>query len=302
MFLTNQAAIRDVLLFPHVRPEDEQPLFGVSRLPALAAQGAEGPDGELPQKIFSIWATPLRLPYGTKTAATVERYALQAVAELVRHGVKAVVLQHAPACCVCRHWLQAHPDLPVDRRDRAGRSRCDILLNDRAYCRPGYRGHGARWLPARNPRALPQAGAPPFLPRCSWHWPKKDGRMGDVAIAAARRYLAPLFGAGVTCTRCAGTWLHAFSADDRCHPRGGAAARCVPSTPQSPPLKRWPSCWRPQDLRELAQGGAPSGDGRWRKALCPRWAGVSRKLASIPQSSSASISRFRLPCRAWRAA
>ncbi len=47
---------------------------------------------ELPAEDFLYLGDTARLPYGTKTPATVERYALQAVAELERRGVKAVVV------------------------------------------------------------------------------------------------------------------------------------------------------------------------------------------------------------------
>ena len=55
-----------------------------------------------------------RLPYGTKTAGTVERYALQAVDELVRRGVKAVVVACNTASAAALPALQAaHPELPI---------------------------------------------------------------------------------------------------------------------------------------------------------------------------------------------
>jgi glutamate racemase len=47
---------------------------------------------QLPAENFLYLGDTARLPYGTKTHATVERYALQAVAALVQRGVKAVVV------------------------------------------------------------------------------------------------------------------------------------------------------------------------------------------------------------------
>jgi glutamate racemase len=47
---------------------------------------------QLPGEDFLYLGDTARLPYGTKTPGTVERYALQAVAELVQRGVKAVVV------------------------------------------------------------------------------------------------------------------------------------------------------------------------------------------------------------------
>src|SRR5450432_1569783 len=46
----------------------------------------------LPQERFLYLGDTARLPYGTKSADTVRRYALQAAAALVARGVKAVVI------------------------------------------------------------------------------------------------------------------------------------------------------------------------------------------------------------------
>lgn len=69
---------------------------------------------QLPGESFLYLGDTARLPYGTKTQATVERYALQAVAELQRRGVKAVVVACNTASAAALPALAAEaPDLPL---------------------------------------------------------------------------------------------------------------------------------------------------------------------------------------------
>ena len=68
----------------------------------------------MPAESFLYLGDTARLPYGTKTHATVERYALQAVAELVRRGVKAVVVACNTASAAAMPALSAaFPQLPL---------------------------------------------------------------------------------------------------------------------------------------------------------------------------------------------
>jgi len=82
---------------------------GVGGLTVLAALRRQ-----LPAESFLYLGDTARLPYGTKTHATVERYALQAVAELVRRGVKAVVVACNTASAAAMPALSAaFPNLPL---------------------------------------------------------------------------------------------------------------------------------------------------------------------------------------------
>jgi glutamate racemase len=69
---------------------------------------------QLPGESFLYLGDTARLPYGTKTRATVERYALQAVAELKHRGVKAVVVACNTASAAALPALAAGaPELPL---------------------------------------------------------------------------------------------------------------------------------------------------------------------------------------------
>jgi glutamate racemase len=68
----------------------------------------------LPREQFVYLGDTARLPYGTKSAATVGRYALQAAAHLVDTGVKALVVACNTASGLALPQLVArHSDLPV---------------------------------------------------------------------------------------------------------------------------------------------------------------------------------------------
>ncbi len=82
---------------------------GIGGLTVLSALMAR-----LPAERFIYLGDTARLPYGTKTAGTVERYALQAVDELIRREVKAVVIACNTASAAALPALKAaHPDLPL---------------------------------------------------------------------------------------------------------------------------------------------------------------------------------------------
>jgi glutamate racemase len=61
---------------------------GLTVLRALAAR--------LPQETFVYLGDTARLPYGTKSAETVQAYALQATRLLIAEGVKMVVIAPGP--------------------------------------------------------------------------------------------------------------------------------------------------------------------------------------------------------------
>lgn len=70
--------------------------------------------GALPRESFLYLGDTARLPYGTKSAATVQRYAIQAASILVQRGVKALVVACNTASAVALTALQeAFQPLPV---------------------------------------------------------------------------------------------------------------------------------------------------------------------------------------------
>ena len=69
---------------------------------------------ELPHERFIYLGDTARLPYGTKSANTVSRYAVQAAEALANHGVKAIVIACNTAAAVGIEAIQARlGDLPV---------------------------------------------------------------------------------------------------------------------------------------------------------------------------------------------
>src|ERR1700722_15254666 len=68
----------------------------------------------LPHERFMYLGDTARLPYGTKSAQTVARYAVQAAEALVRHGVKSLVVACNTAAWVGLEAIRARVgDLPV---------------------------------------------------------------------------------------------------------------------------------------------------------------------------------------------
>lgn len=149
----------------------------------------------LPGERFLYLGDTARLPYGTKTAATVERYALQAVDELIRRGVKAVVVACNTASAAALPALQAaHPQLPVlgviepgaAAAVAATRSRRIAVIATEGTVRGGaYQREILKLLPGADVVAV---AATLFVALAEEGWID-----GEVALAAARRYVGPLF-------------------------------------------------------------------------------------------------------------
>jgi len=164
---------------------------GLSVLKALVAR--------LPGEDFLYLGDTARLPYGTKTAATVERYALQAVYALVRRGVKAVVVACNTASAAALPALAAgNPGLPIlgviepgaaaaVHATRSGR--IAVVATEGTVRGGAYQREIRRRLPDAHVTAVP---ATLFVALAEEGWTD-----GEIAIAAARRYLAPLFGDAV---------------------------------------------------------------------------------------------------------
>jgi glutamate racemase len=160
---------------------------GLTVLRALATR--------LPGEDFLYLGDTARLPYGTKTAATVERYALQAVEALLRRGVKAVVVACNTASSAALPALTAaHPSLPIIGVIEPGAAaavaatrsgRIAVLATEGTVRGGAYQREILRRLPGAQVTAVP---ATLFVALAEEGWTE-----GEVAEAAVRRYLAPLF-------------------------------------------------------------------------------------------------------------
>jgi glutamate racemase len=160
---------------------------GLTVLRALAAR--------LPGEDFLYLGDTARLPYGTKTAATVERYAMQAVEALLRRGVKAVVVACNTASSAALPALAAaHPALPIIGVIEPGATaavaatrsgRIAVIATEGTVRGGAYQ----REILKRRPDAeVTAVAATLFVALAEEGWTK-----GEVAEAVARRYLGPLF-------------------------------------------------------------------------------------------------------------
>jgi glutamate racemase len=98
---------------PAARPADDRPIgvfdSGVGGLTVLRALEAA-----LPGESFLYLGDTARLPYGTKTPASVVRYATQCARLLVARGVKALVIAcNTAASAALPALVAAHPGIPV---------------------------------------------------------------------------------------------------------------------------------------------------------------------------------------------
>lgn len=148
----------------------------------------------LPDEHFIYLGDTARLPYGTKSAETVSRYALQAASALVNRGVKMLVVACNTASAYALHSLrQTLAPLPVIGVIEPGAETAieaaphgpiaviatEGTVNGDAYLR-AIRRH------APDMEVMQQA-CPLFVPLA------EEGLVGgDIAEAAARHYLEPL--------------------------------------------------------------------------------------------------------------
>jgi glutamate racemase len=165
---------------------------GLSVLKALVAR--------LPGEDFLYLGDTARLPYGTKTAATVERYALQAVHALVQREVKAVVVACNTASAAALPALDAaNPELPILGVIEPGAAAAvaatstghiAVVATEGTVRGGAYQREIERRLPGARVTSVP---ATLFVALAEEGWTG-----GDIAVAAAHRYLAPLFGGAGT--------------------------------------------------------------------------------------------------------
>lgn len=173
---------------------DERPIgvfdSGIGGLTVLRALTAKLPDED-----FLYLGDTARLPYGTKSSATVSAYALQAASLLVRRGVKMVVIACNTASAVALEPLmQALAPVPVIgvvgpgalAGSSATRNGHIAVIATEGTVRGGAY---ARAIHAARPELqVSQAACSLFVALAEEGWID-----GPVFEGAARRYLDPLF-------------------------------------------------------------------------------------------------------------
>jgi glutamate racemase len=153
---------------------------------------------QMPDEDFVYLGDTARLPYGTRSPGTVERYALQAAGALIARGVKALIVACNTASAVGLPALRSrHPELPVigvvepgaAAAVAASRTGQIAVIATQATVRgDAY----ARAITALRPAARVHALACQlFVALAEEGWTE-----GEVARAVAQRYLSPLFGTG----------------------------------------------------------------------------------------------------------
>lgn len=166
---------------------------GVGGLTVLAALRRS-----LPQESFVYLGDTARLPYGTKSEGTVQRYAEQAARVLVDHGIKLLVIACNTASAVAVDTLSAaFAPLPVLGVVEPGAAAaCDrsdgghiVVIGTEGTIRGGAYD---RAIARRRPDARVTGRACPlFVSLAEEGWTD-----GPIPEAVARRYLADLVGPG----------------------------------------------------------------------------------------------------------
>ena len=134
-----------------------------------------------------------RVPYGTRSPATIERYAGNCADFLALQGLKMLVVACNTASAVALPYLRRRVAVPVIGVIGAGaRSACEATANHRVGVigTAGTIGSGAypREIGALDPEArVFQRAAPLLVPLAEEGWTE-----GDVPRLALERYLAPL--------------------------------------------------------------------------------------------------------------
>ena len=151
----------------------------------------------LPAEDIVYLGDTARVPYGTKGAATVIRYALGCSSHLVRRGVKAIVIACNTVSAVAPERLRVELDLPILGVIEPGaeaavaatrRGKIGVLATAGTIASGAY----PRAVSALSTRVETVGQAAPLLvPLAEEGWLD-----GEVPRLAARRYLQPLADAG----------------------------------------------------------------------------------------------------------
>jgi glutamate racemase len=152
----------------------------------------------LPQEDVVYLGDTARVPYGTRSAATVTRYALGCAGHLVKRGVKAIIVACNTVSAVAPEQMRVELDLPVLGVIEPGARAAAAAT--RAF-KVGVLATAGTIASGAYPRAVAQAetrvetvaqAAPLLVPLAEEGWVE-----GEVPRLAVRRYLEPLAKAGV---------------------------------------------------------------------------------------------------------
>ncbi len=162
---------------------------GVGGLTVLAALRAALPD----ENLIYLGDTA-RLPYGTKSSATIERYSVQATEKLVEKGIKLLVVACNTATAAALPRLrEAYPQVPVvgvvepGARAAGAASQSGnivVLATESTIRNQAYQKAITALKPDARVTGIP---CTLFVALAEEGW-----MTGDIAEAAARRYLAPV--------------------------------------------------------------------------------------------------------------
>ena len=150
---------------------------------------------KLPHESFAYLGDTARLPYGTKSADTVERYAVQAAGALMRRDVKLIVVACNTASAVALPALEkALAPIPVIGVVEPGAEAAVAAAQGGTIAVIGTEGtvKGGAYLRAIHARdasaEVVQQACPLFVPLA------EEGLIGgEIAELVAERYLSPLF-------------------------------------------------------------------------------------------------------------
>jgi glutamate racemase len=165
---------------------------GIGGLTVLSAL-----QGALPDEQFIYLGDTARLPYGTKSTETIERYALQVAELLVARGVKALIVACNTASAAALPALRArHASLPVMGVVEPGAAAAAAATRNGRIAVIGTEatvrgGAYQRAIAERTPTATVHTVACQLLVALA----EEGWTEGVVARETAARYLMPLFGA-----------------------------------------------------------------------------------------------------------
>jgi glutamate racemase len=148
---------------------------------------------QLPGEELVYLGDTARVPYGTKSPATVLRYSLEAAAFLVKRRVKMLVVACNTASSVALEALEQHFSLPVVGVIEPGASKAAALTRNLRVGVIGTEGTVksgayARAIQTHDPRIeVTAAACPLFVPLAEEGWAGHS-----VARTIAAEYLAPL--------------------------------------------------------------------------------------------------------------
>ena len=249
---------------------------------------------QLPAENFLYLGDTARLPYGTKTPATVERYALQAVAALVQRGVKAVVVACNTASAAALPALAvAFPQLPLLGVIEPGAAaavaasrtgRIAVIATEGTVRGEAYQLAIHRLNPAASVTAV---AATLFVALAEEGWVT-----GPVAESIARRYLGRLFAAAGTAPDVLVLGCTHFPAFDCGHPQPSSVRKCASWILPLPRRGAGCHCWtRAGREQPGGSGPRPLPGHRRRGALPAHWPGFSRADRSTSGTWSGSTWR-----------